>query len=66
MAVASLNPSPPIEIGKSVIALIMGKNIKKYRSFIFRPNDKATTKKVRGAVIWIIKERIRFLIITFL
>ena len=50
MVVASLKPNPPIEIGKSVIAHIIGMNIKKYRSFIFRPNDKAITKKVSGAV----------------
>lgn len=36
---ASRSPKPPIEIGNRVIALIIGKNTRKYPIFILNPND---------------------------
>jgi hypothetical protein len=41
MVAASLKPRPPMDMGKSVIAPITGKSIKKYNILIFIPKDKA-------------------------
>jgi hypothetical protein len=37
----SLTPKPPIEIGRSVIAVTTGIKIKKYIRFTFTPKDRA-------------------------
>lgn len=41
IVVASLKPRPPIDIGKSVMALITGTNTKKYIILIFTPSARA-------------------------
>ena len=39
---ASLKPKPPIDIGRRVIAPIMGRKMKKYARLIFNPKESAT------------------------